>query len=108
MIDRDVTLLLIGGAIGLVSALMGALVQHFLSLRADRVRRKRDRKEKELERQREMLLAGADEVVTRQAIVYFGERGDFVGAEIKDVAGRDILIEEEEETQQEGEDEPAE
>ncbi len=42
MIDRDVALLLIGAAIALVSSIVTALVQHFLSLRADRIKRERD------------------------------------------------------------------
>ena len=54
MIDRGVALLLIGAALGVVSSLIGALVQHLLSLRADKIRRERDRKEEE---RREMLQA---------------------------------------------------
>jgi len=42
MIDRDMTLLLIGTILGLVSAIIGALIQHSLSLRADRIKRERD------------------------------------------------------------------
>jgi len=40
MIERDVALLLIGAAVGLVGSLVGALVQHRLSLRADEVKRR--------------------------------------------------------------------
>ena len=47
MIDRDVALLLIGAAIALASGLIAALVQHLLSLRADRIKRERDRVEKQ-------------------------------------------------------------
>jgi hypothetical protein len=113
MVDHEMALVLIGATIGVVGALVGAvvgaLVQHFLSLRADRVRRERDREEKESERQRETLLAGADEVVVRPAIAHFGERGDFISATITDAAGRNILIVEKEEgTQEEEQDEPAE
>jgi len=54
MIDRDVALLLIGAAIALVSSIVTALVQHSLSLRADRVKRERDR----VENQKAILSEG--------------------------------------------------
>jgi hypothetical protein len=61
MIDRDVTLLLIGAAISLMSGLIGALVQHFLSLRADRIKREREKKEEEAEERKKNLLLGVRE-----------------------------------------------
>lgn len=57
MISREVALLLIGAAIGLVSALIGALIQHYLSLRVDRVEREKDK----VEKQRAILSEGASD-----------------------------------------------
>lgn len=48
MIGREVTLLLIGGAIALVSGLIGALVQFSLSLLADRIKREREDRKHEV------------------------------------------------------------
>jgi hypothetical protein len=56
MIDKDVALLLIGAGIALVSSLVAALVQHFLSLRADMIRWKRER----TETLRKSLLGGGE------------------------------------------------
>jgi len=42
VIDREIVLLLIGAGIALFSSLITAIVQHFLSLRVDRVKRERD------------------------------------------------------------------
>ena len=64
MIDRDVALLLIG-AVALVSSLVAALVQHFLSLRADRIKREGDGQEREAA-EADDLLDRAIEVVRKQ------------------------------------------
>jgi hypothetical protein len=63
VIDRDVALLLIGAAFGVVSAIIGSLAQHSLSLRADKVRRKRDREEREAEKRRNSLSRGVSDGV---------------------------------------------
>jgi hypothetical protein len=55
VIDREVALLL-GVAIALVSSIVTVLVQHLLSLRAERIKRERDKKEKEAEELRKPLL----------------------------------------------------
>ena len=55
MIDREVALLL-GVAIALVSSIVTVLVQHLLSLRAERIEREQDKKEKEAEELRKPLL----------------------------------------------------
>ena len=55
MIDREVALLLIGAAIALASGLIAALVQHLLSLRADRIKRER------VEKQSAVLSEGASD-----------------------------------------------
>jgi hypothetical protein len=55
MIDREVALLL-GVAIALVSSIVTVLVQHLLSLRAERIKREQDKKEKEAGELRKPLL----------------------------------------------------
>lgn len=55
MIDREVALLL-GVAIALVSSIVTVLAQRLLSLRAERIKRERDKKEKEAEELRKPLL----------------------------------------------------
>jgi len=45
--DRELALLLIGAAIALVSSIVLVIVQH-LSLRADKIKRKRDNEQKEV------------------------------------------------------------
>ena len=54
--DRDLALLLIGAGIALVSALVTSIVQHWLSLGADKIKRERTRKDKEAEALRSNLL----------------------------------------------------
>ena len=61
---------LIGAGIALVGVIIGGVLQHFLSLRADRIKRERDKEEeKRLERKRELLrgseLGGATLEATR-------------------------------------------
>jgi hypothetical protein len=51
--DRDILLLLIGAGIGLVGGAAGAVIQHFLSLREDRIKRERDREKEEQARKEE-------------------------------------------------------
>lgn len=58
MIDRDVALLLIGASIALVSGVVMAFVQHWLSLRADRIKRERERELRESEKLRRHLSEG--------------------------------------------------
>jgi hypothetical protein len=53
--SRDVYLLLIGAGIGLLASIVGIVVQHFLSLRADKVTRERDRREEEKSKLREQI-----------------------------------------------------
>ena len=43
----EVWLLLIGAGIGLVASIIGAFVQHFLSLRAEKKKREWDRQERD-------------------------------------------------------------
>ena len=45
----EVWILLIGAGVGLVASIVGAVVNHFLSLRAEKKKREWDRKEKEAE-----------------------------------------------------------
>jgi len=56
--DRDILLLLVGASIALVSSLLTALIQHILSLRADQVRRERDREDRKVEELRKALSDG--------------------------------------------------
>jgi hypothetical protein len=52
MTDREVIAGVLGIVIGLASSLIGVVLQHVLSLRADKIRRERDREDEE---SREML-----------------------------------------------------
>lgn len=47
MISEGLFLLLVGAGIALASSLLTLVLQHFLSLREEKIRRKRDREEKE-------------------------------------------------------------
>ena len=99
--------MLIGAGIGLVSGLLGAVVQHLLSLRADMKKRELDRQDREAERRRVSLLAGTDEVLaksTRGIVI-----GDIDGGiSVSKIAGRDIRRVEKEEGQGEESDESSE
>jgi hypothetical protein len=48
MIDREILLLIVGAAIALVSSIFTAIVNHLLSLRADRILRERTAREKKV------------------------------------------------------------
>lgn len=52
MTDREVIVGVLGIVIGIVSSMIGIVLQHILSLRADRIKRKRDREDEE---EKEML-----------------------------------------------------
>jgi hypothetical protein len=56
--DRDFALLIAGGAIALISSVVTALLQHHLSLRADRIRRDREQEEERAEKLRDKLVVG--------------------------------------------------
>jgi hypothetical protein len=108
MIDPEVALLLIGAAIALASGLIGALVQHLLSLRADRIKRERDRGEE----QRAILSEGAlDRAPGLQfaPLLKTDSTSDkrFILHRIYRVF-KELLAEREVEGQKEGQDEPAE
>ncbi len=53
--DKDFVLLLTGAGIALVASIATAILQHFLSLRADIVRRNRDTEERLLREERERV-----------------------------------------------------
>jgi HEAT repeat protein len=53
--DRDLLLLVTGACISLVSSIVTLLLQHFLSLRADLIKRERDRSERKILETREQL-----------------------------------------------------
>jgi len=57
---------LVGAGIALVSGSVGAFLQHFLSLRADRIRRERDRQEQQAGRERYQRDEEATRVRDRQ------------------------------------------
>jgi hypothetical protein len=61
--DRDIALLLIGAGIALVSSVVIAILAHFLSLRAGKVRRERDREESIREQTRATLMDSSGEAV---------------------------------------------
>ena len=67
MMDRDIALLLVGAGIALVSAIVTAILAHWLALRADKARRERDAEEKQSEYIRQQLLAGLDVTQARAA-----------------------------------------
>ena len=52
----DFQSMLVGAIIGLTSAIIGAWVNHLFALRADRIKRSRDRDEKEDAELRERLM----------------------------------------------------
>lgn len=60
MINRDVALLLLGAGIALVSSITTALVQHFLSIRIEKIKRDLERGEKESQEIRTRLTAGGE------------------------------------------------
>jgi flagellar motor component MotA len=62
MIDQEILLILLGAGLSLVGAVVGSITQHFLSLRADRVRRERDKEERERQLVRETLLKDATSI----------------------------------------------
>jgi hypothetical protein len=49
-VTSEIIAALIGAGIALVGGIVGAFLQHFLSLRADRIKRERDRQEEEARR----------------------------------------------------------
>jgi hypothetical protein len=63
---NELALLLVGATIALVSGLIGAWVQHTLSHREDRIKRDRDREEKEQGSARAQLLAGVGEGIDKE------------------------------------------
>jgi len=60
VISIEAQLMLLGAGIALVSAITTALVNHLLSTRADRIRRERDRLEKEDAERRKHLVKRAN------------------------------------------------
>ena len=62
-VSEELALLLIGAGIALVSGVIGAFLQHCLSLKADRIKRDRDREEREAKERRQVLLQGARTLV---------------------------------------------
>lgn len=71
MIDKDVILLVIGGAIGLASSLITlvvtSIVEHKLALRRDRINWEREQAQKERERELDLLQARNNEMRSRIA-----------------------------------------
>ncbi len=59
--DREIAILLLGAGIALVSTVVTAILTHFLSLRADKVRRERDREENIREQTRATLMDSSGE-----------------------------------------------
>ena len=76
---------IVGGAIGMIGAIVGALVNHWLTLRRDI----RSRKLEEADRLRSQLTGGAKELALRQSGVDFGNSKTFSG-NIDNVAGSSI------------------
>ena len=66
MVDHEMALVLIGATTGVVGALVGSVVgslaQHFLSLRAERLRREWDKQEEEEKERRRRLIEGVREM----------------------------------------------
>jgi hypothetical protein len=52
-VTSEIIAALIGAGIALVGGIVGAFLQHFLSLRADRIKRERDRQEEEARRKQD-------------------------------------------------------
>lgn len=55
--DRDALLLIVGGGIALITSIITSLVQHMLSLRADRILREREEHRTRAQKVREALTA---------------------------------------------------
>jgi hypothetical protein len=94
-VTSEIMAALIGAGIALVSGIVGAFLQHFLSLRTDRIERERDvredkvrwlrekqngadksekdRKERDIERLREVLLASVSSGLATQDLEKFLE-----------------------------------
>jgi hypothetical protein len=54
MTEREVIAGVLGMVIGLASSMIGIVLQHILSLRADRIKRERDREDEEEREMREI------------------------------------------------------
>ena len=63
--SEELSLLLIGASIALLSSMLTLIVQHFLSLREDSVKRQRDEVFRKAEDLRKQLLAGVSETSSR-------------------------------------------
>jgi hypothetical protein len=61
MIDRDVLLVLLGATISLVPGLVRETVSHYLSLGEDRVKRERDRADRERQTEQERAQREAED-----------------------------------------------
>ena len=57
--SRDIALLLVGAAIAIASSIVTAIVQHRLSLRAERIKRKWEKEERESQEMKKRLAEGA-------------------------------------------------
>jgi hypothetical protein len=83
--DHDLLLLLTGAGIALIGGVLTSSVQHVLSLREDRIKRAREREDKEAEKRRELLMAGAG-VTVKQAVGKV-QSGPFIGIHIDPMPG---------------------
>jgi hypothetical protein len=83
--DHDLLLLLTGAGIALVSSVITYSVQHVLALREDRIKRAREKEDREAEKRRELLMAGAG-VTVRQAGAKV-QSGPFIGIHIDPMPG---------------------
>jgi hypothetical protein len=63
--SEELSLLLIGASIALLSSMLTLIIQHFLSLEEDSVKRQRDEVFRKAEDLRKQLLAGVSEASTR-------------------------------------------
>jgi F0F1-type ATP synthase membrane subunit b/b' len=60
MVDAELTYLIIGICLGLVASIIGAILNHALPLRADEIKRERDRAERERTELRQQLAQPAE------------------------------------------------
>lgn len=85
--DRDILLLLVGATIALVSSILTALAQHFLSLRAERIKRTWEKEEDKSQELRKSLTEGTRLPLNEVKRKVLSERIDEIGSALKNVGG---------------------
>src|SRR5262249_36564314 len=91
--SREIILILLGALIALTSSIATALVQHFLTLRADKLKRKWDADQKELETLRNSILQSDPALAPIREKILKGRSGMLPSLEqINNVTDERILV----------------